>query len=95
MKKEKLRLLNTIGVSCKVSDTIVEDVEKFIQTVCYPGIEEESFAETRVQVYKQMKTKTSPSLTPEETSMQTIKYVYYQVLQASRIDEIIISDLFL
>ena len=44
---------------------------------------------------KQMKTKTSPSLTPEETSMQTIKYVYYQVLQASRIDEIIISDIFL
>ena len=38
--KEKLRLLNTIGVSCKVSETAVKDVEKFIQTVCYSGKEE-------------------------------------------------------
>ena len=32
-EKEKLRLLNTIGVSCKVSDTTVKDAEKFVQTV--------------------------------------------------------------
>ena len=36
------------GVSCKTSDTIVEDVEKFIQTVCYPEREEESFTETTI-----------------------------------------------
>ena len=47
--KEKLRLLNTTGVSCKVSDTIFQDVEKFIQTICYPGREEKSFTETRVR----------------------------------------------
>ena len=35
-------LLNTIGVSCKVSDKIVKDVEKFILTVCYSGKEEET-----------------------------------------------------
>ena len=32
--KEKLRFLNTISVSCKVSDTTAKDVEKFIQTLC-------------------------------------------------------------
>ena len=47
-KKEKVRFLNTIGVSCKVSDTTVEDAEKFIQTVCSPGREEEGFTERRV-----------------------------------------------
>ena len=61
----KKKLLNTISVLCKVSDTTVEDVEKFIQTVCYPGREEESFTETRVQLYSQMKRKTSRSLPPE------------------------------
>ena len=50
--KEKLRLLNTIGVSCKVSDIIVEDVEKFIQAVCYPGRQEEIFTKTKVRLYK-------------------------------------------
>ena len=49
-RKEKLRLLNTVGVSCKVSDTTIEDIEKFIQTVCCPGREQESLTETRLQV---------------------------------------------
>ena len=61
----KKKLLNTISVLCKVSDTTVEDVEKFLQTVCYRGREEESFTETRVQLYRQMKRKTSQSLPPE------------------------------
>ena len=78
--KEKLRVLNTIGVSCKVSDTAVEDVDIFIQTVCYLGREEESFTETRVQM-KQMKAKTSKSLSPEERStLQTIKCVHYNFI---------------
>ena len=80
--KEKLRLLNTIGVSWKVSDMAVKDVEKFIQTVCYSGKKEESLTEIRVRSYKQIKTKTSQSLPPDEKSMlQAIKcnlyYLYY------------------
>ena len=91
--KEKLRLLNTIGVSCKVSDTTVKDNEKSIQTVCYPGKEEKNLTETRVRFYKQMKPKTSHYLPPEEKSMlQAIKRVRYQVYYSSRVDETIISD---
>ena len=94
--KEKLRLLNTIGVSYKVSDIMVKYVKKFIQTVCYPGREEESFTKTKVRLYKQIKTKTSQSLPPEEKSMlRTIKCVYYQVFYSSRVYEIIINDIFL
>ena len=87
--KKKLRVLNTIGVSCKVPDTTVEDVEMFIQTmfiqmfiqtVCYLRREEDSFTETRVQM-KQMKAKASQSLPPEEKSMlQTIKCVHYKFI---------------
>ena len=59
---KELILLNAIGVSCKLSDTTVKDVEKSIQTVCYLGKEEKSLTETRVWFYKQMKPKTSQSL---------------------------------
>ena len=53
--KEKLRLLKTIGISCKVSDTTVKDVEKATQTVYYPGNELPwSPIETRVRLYKQI-----------------------------------------
>ena len=78
--KKKLRVLNTIGVSCKVPDTTVQDVEMFIQTVCYLRREEDSFTETRVQM-KQMKAKASQSLPPEEKSMlQTIRCVHYKFI---------------
>ena len=56
---KNLRLLNTIYVSCKVSGTTVKIVEKFIQTVCYPGRKEGSLTETKVRLYKEIKTKAS------------------------------------
>lgn len=40
-EKRRLRLLNKLGVSGKVSDTAVTDIEKFIQPVRYSGKEEE------------------------------------------------------
>ena len=59
---KKNRLLNTIGVSFKVSDTAVKDVQKFIQIVCYSGKEEECLTEISLRLYKQMKTKKLLSL---------------------------------
>ena len=62
-----------------------------MQTFCYPGREEESFAERSMQLYKQMKTKTSQSKPPEEKAMLQASQVFY----SSRVNEIIISDFFL
>ena len=59
--KEKLILLNTIGVSCKVLDTALKDVEKFIQIVCYSGNKEESLTEIRVRLYKNFSVLTTRS----------------------------------
>ena len=76
--KEKLRLLNTIGVSWKVSDMAVKNVEKFIQSVYYSGKKEESLTEIRLRLYRQVKTKTSQSLPPDEKSMlEAIKCILY------------------
>ena len=94
--KEKLRFLSTIGVSWKVSDMAVKDVEKFIQTVYYSGKKEGSLTEIRVRLYRQIKTKTSQSLPPDEKSMlQAIKCVLYYVYCWSRVYEAFISDILL
>ena len=90
---EKLRFLNPTSGSCKVSDTAVKDVKKFIQTLCYSGKEEESLTEIKVRLYEQMKTKTRLSLPPHGKSMlQAIKNIHYEVYDGSRVDEAIISD---
>ena len=34
------------------------EVSKFIQTMCYSGMEDESVTETRVRIYSQLRTKT-------------------------------------
>ena len=46
LNRKKLRLLNTIGVSHKVSEAAVKDVKKFIQTVCCSGKQEKVVTET-------------------------------------------------
>ena len=90
---EKLRLLNPTSGSCKVSDTAVKDVKKFIQTICYSGKEEESLTETKVRLYEQMKTKTRLSLPLHGKSMlHAIKNIHYEIYDGSRVDEAIISD---
>ena len=40
-EKRRLRILNKLGASSKVSDTAVTDIEKFIQTIRYSGKEED------------------------------------------------------
>ena len=37
--------------------------------MCYPGMEDESVTETRVGIYKQLKTKTSQSIPSDENSI--------------------------
>ena len=64
--KSKFQVSKHNYVSCKVSDNTAKDVEKFIQSACYSGKEVESITETRVRLYKQMKTKTAQSLLPDE-----------------------------
>ena len=77
---KQLRFLNTIVASCKVSEAAVTDVERFIQTVCCSAKEEKGETETRVRLYKQMKTKTAHSSPPDEKLiLQTFKRILYKV----------------
>ena len=54
---------------------------------------------TRVQLYRQMKTKPSQSLPPDEKlyaikMLQAIKCILYEVYYWPRVDEAIINDIF-
>ena len=70
-------------------------VEKFIQTVCYSGKEEDSLTEARIRLYKQINIKTSQSLPSDEKLMlQAIKSIHYEVYYCSTVDEAIVSVLF-
>ena len=72
-------------------------VEKFIQTVCYSGKEEDSLTETRVRLYKQINIKLIyQSLPPDEKSMlQGILSIHYEVCYCSAVDEAILIDILL
>ena len=71
-------------------------VEKFIQTVCYSGKEEDTVTDTSVRLYKQMYMKTSQTLPPDEKSvLQAIKSIRYEVYYCLTENEAIVSDILL
>ena len=54
-----MNLLLEFGVPLTLNKKTVGKVSKFIQTVCFHGMEDESVTEARVRIYKQLKMKTS------------------------------------
>ena len=76
--KEKMNLLQDIGVPSTITEKTVDKVLKFFQTMCYPGMEDESVTETRVRIYKQLKTKIylqTKTLCCKQSSEFTINYI--------------------
>eukprot|EP00794_Sanderia_malayensis_P005090 gene5090-biopygen4150 len=59
----------------------------------YNGKVNESYLETRVRIYKSMKTKTSMSIPPDQDSvLQAIKRVHYQAFHWHRCSDITIPE---
>ena len=58
-----MNLSQDVGVPSSINEKTFGKVSKFIQTMCDTGMEDESVKETRVRIYKQLKTKTSQSKT--------------------------------
>ena len=78
--KEKMNLLQDIGLPSTINKKAVDKVSKFIQTMCYSQMEDESVIETKVRIYKQLKTKTPQSKPPDKNSiLQAIKRIHYQL----------------
>ena len=83
-------MFHATGVSCKVSDTTVKDVESLFKL--FATLEKKkSLTETRVQLkntFKQHNIKASQSLPPDEKAMfQAIERIHYEVHYRSELDE--------
>ena len=77
---KQLDLLSGFGESSVINHEIIQNVSKFIQTVCYSGFKDENLVETRVRLYRKMKTKTLQTLPPDPKSMeQAILRIQHQL----------------
>ena len=89
LKKQSssLTLLEGFGHNRRLSndednedDEVYSNVKKFVQTMIYNGKEDETLVETRVRLYKALKTKSSESIPPDPDSLcQAIYRIYYQL----------------
>ena len=89
LKKQQnsLHLLRSVGQTDTLSDQDIIDATKFVQTVLYSGKESETLVETRIRLYKAMKTKSSQSIPPDPDSLrQALLRVHYQVYNWLRFD---------
>ena len=76
-----------------------QNISKFIQTIGYLGLEIENLVESRVRLYKKMKTKILLTLPPDPRLMeQTILRIHHQLYYWLRFDtkviDVIIMDKF-
>ena len=67
MKNTKMNLLRCFG---NEEDDETKSAEKFLQTVMYPGKENESIIQTRSRMYGKQKQKASSSLIPDPSSLR-------------------------
>ena len=78
--QDSLDHLSSLGESKELDLQSIKDIMVFVQTVMYSGRRDESYVDTRVRLYKAMKTKSSQSLPPDPDSIhQAVRRVHYQV----------------
>ena len=75
----KFNLLAPLGKQ-RLSQQDAENVLSFIQTIMYPGKQDEDFVETTIRMYEQQKNKSSLTLLPDKHS--TEEHVKRSNLQA-------------
>jgi len=75
----KSNLLASLGKQ-RLSQQDAEKILSIMQTIMYPGKQDEDFAETRIHMYEQQKNKSSLTLLPDKHS--TEEHVKRSYLQA-------------
>ena len=76
-----LQILELIGneVHFSTEEEEKEKVSKFIQQVCYNSYKNETMIDTKIWLYKRMKTLRSFSLPPDPNSLRVHHQVYYRI----------------
>lgn len=85
----KAYLLMDLGKDQSITEEIVQSAKEFLRTMLYTGKQKETYIQTRIRLYKEMKVKSSMCLPPDPDSVvQVIKRVHYQVYFWRRCTEI-------
>ena len=71
-------MIESIGIRQNLAGEALDDAKDFIQTVVYSGKNHESYVDTRVRLYQELKEKTYLSIPPDSVE-QTIKRCHLQV----------------
>ena len=75
----KLKLIKERGKKDKLSDNHMESAKEFIRLVVYAGESSESYVDTRVRIYKNLKRKTPITIPPDPDSVEcAIKWAHFQ-----------------
>ena len=88
----KCQLIESFGQNQSLGSENIDNVKEFIRTVVYSGKVDETYVETRIRLYKEMKSKSSSSIPPDPDSVeQAIKRANYQVFHWVRCCEVTIE----
>ena len=88
------RLLKNLSETTSLEEPDQADIKEFVRSVMYSGNTNETYIETRVRLYTDMKVKTSMSLPPDPSSLlQAIKRVQLQVNIWSHSCELLIPEM--
>ena len=73
-------LLGSLSQTEAFKDADIGEIKEFVRCVMYNGKTDETYIDTRVRIYNEMKVKTSMSLPPDPSSLlQAVKRVQLQV----------------
>ena len=78
--ESKCQLIESLGNYPKLGQNALNDAREFIRTIVYNGKNNESFVDTRIRLYQQLKKKTSLTIPPDpDSTEQAIKRCHLQV----------------
>eukprot|EP00794_Sanderia_malayensis_P014584 gene14584-biopygen11679 len=87
-------MLKPLGQDRNLDDQSVEEVKEFIRKIVYNSAAEETYVQTRINIYRNMKCKSSLSLPPDPDSVrEAIKRVHYQVFTWIHCCKVTIEDI--
>ncbi|MAG85790.1 MAG: hypothetical protein CMB97_00015 [Flavobacteriaceae bacterium] len=90
----KCKLLRYLGLDSDLKSDDINNLKEFIRTVIYNGKDNETYVETRIRLYKEMKSKSSLPVSPDpDSAEQAIRRANYQVFHWVRCHEINIEDI--
>ncbi len=92
--QESCSLIKNLGLNGNITEDELDNAKEFIRTIFYGGNSNQTYVETRIRLYNDMKVKSSMCIPPDPDSViQVIKRAHYQIYHWIRSTEINIEPI--